>query len=305
MTSKHDASRSSTSRISSNVPPRPGPLAGPRTSSAWAASFPASCVSPPRSATTAASDRRWAAVGSPRNSGTRPSLNNCRLAVSPRSSWRNSATTKAAVGSRSAQASRTTSARSMLPAKTSSSARRTRAPISVGVLRTAALAAVSASARLPSRNKRPASPGLGDEGDIYAPLYAAGRRELGHDVTGGANVVELVVRPQVNGAAERAGLSRPLADLHIALDQGETRPRFARAVDVGIDVVLEPSIELSLDLVGGAEGSHHVPAHHLEEVGETGGAKHRVELRGKPGIRLGSGGRGARIAGRRLHAARR
>ena len=44
---------------------------------------------------------------------------------------------------------------------------------------------------------------------------------------------------------------------------------------------------------------------HLEEVGETGGAKHRVELRGKPGIRLGSGGRGARIAGRRLHAARR
>ena len=172
MTSKQEASRSSASRMSVKAVLPAVPVGCGRASSASAASLAASGTSPLRRATMAASDDLWAAVGSPKNSGTRPSLNSCRLASSPRSSWRNSATTMAADGSRSAQASRTVSARSMLPEKAKSSASRTRAPISVGARRTAALAAVSAAARLPSRNRRPASPGSAvpvGESDIDPP----------------------------------------------------------------------------------------------------------------------------------------
>ena len=112
-------------------------------------------AAPPRRPAT----RRWAAVGSPRNSGTRPSLNNCRRPSRRAAAGGTPPPRGPPSGSSSAQASRTTSARSMLPANTSSSASRTRAPISVGFLRTAALAAAIASARLPSRNSRPASLG--------------------------------------------------------------------------------------------------------------------------------------------------
>jgi hypothetical protein len=91
-------------------------------------------------------------------------------------------------------------------------------------------------------------------------------------------VVELVVRAQTHDTAEHAGLARPLAHLHFAFDQGKARPRFAGTLDIGVDVVLEPPVELSLDLVGGAKGADHVAAHHLQKVGKARRAEHRVHL---------------------------
>ncbi len=76
-----------------------------------------------------------------------------------------------------------------------------------------------------------------------------------------------IVGAQVNGAAEDARLARQVAHLDVALDQREASPQVAGAVGVDIDVVLQPAIELTFDFVGCPEGSDHVAAHDLEQVG--------------------------------------
>src|SRR6185437_4108323 len=128
-------------------------------------------------------------------------------------------------------------------------------------------------------------------------------REFGDKVESGSDIVELIMWPQVNCAAKHSRLSCAFAHLHISLEQREARTRIAGTIDVGIDVALKPSIELSLDFVGGAEGAHHVSPHDLEEMSEARRAQHRVDLGGKAGIGFRGGGGDAGVASRSLHAA--
>ena len=153
--------------------------------------------------------RRCGSVGSPRNSGTRPSRRSCRRAMSARSSWRNSATTTAACGSTLAAASRMTSARSRLPANSSSSASSTRAreigrapcarrrwPPSIGVAELAGAEQRAGGLRSASRSSVMRDP----------PRHAArapGRGDFGHEAERGGHVVELVVRLQLDRCSRR------------------------------------------------------------------------------------------------------
>src|SRR4029450_12431957 len=105
--------------------------------------------------------------------------------------------------------------------------------------RTAALAAVSAAARLPSWNRRPASPGSTvpvGESDIDPPDRPR-RQTLG--AASSVTRWKVVVRAQMDGAAEHSRLLEAFAHLHVAFEQGKARPRIGGAIDVGVDVALE------------------------------------------------------------------
>ena len=191
-------------------------------------------------------------LGSPRNSGTRPSLKNCRRATSARSSWRNSATATAAPGSMSEAASRMTSARSALPAKSSSSASSTRAPRSAGLRFTPGRGGGDGVRRggRHGRGRQPArARGAVSAHGLGAGSSASGRRDLGHQPEGGRHVVELVVRLQMDGAAEDAGLALAAPRPRPGPSPSGKRAALSPAEPVlASDEVLQPALQPALDL---------------------------------------------------------
>src|SRR5579863_6447029 len=96
--------------------------------------------------------------------------------------------------------------------------------------------------------------------------------EIGDELEGGGNVIELIVWLQLDHTAETARFAGNLTHRDAAADEREARKGLGAGAEIAVDVLGQPGLQEALDLIGCPKGADHVAALHLQMMREARGA---------------------------------